>query len=177
MMLRPLVTIGAALLLALAGTAFADAHASAHEYSVEVMITDIVMVGMVPGGVRGDGAFAGTITDGLFAGSTVDGIDRSLIREDGALVIDVRMRILVPDALPVAVTMKGFWVAPFEMPLEALLDPEAGFPDADIPGHGVVWHETMLPEYQHLNHTLFSFTGIINLGRGTVRWTSRSMVE
>lgn len=176
-MLRPLVTICLTALLALGGAVGADAGAAANAYSVDATITEILMVGLVTGGIRGDGVFTGTITEGLFAGSTVDGIDRSLIRADGAFAIDVRMRIRVPDALPVVATIKGFWVAPFEMPLEALLDPEAEFPDADIPGHGVVWHETMLPEYQHLNHTLFSFTGIINLGRGTVRWTSRSMVD
>ena len=68
------------------------------------------------------------------------------MRPDGVIVIDARMSIATPYGLPVAARIKGYRVSTVEMPpLEALLDPDFEFPDIDMPGHAVVWHETMLP--------------------------------
>lgn len=178
MVLRLLMVICLAALLALAGTALADAHGAANGYSVEATVTAIHPIGLVPGGLRMNGHFAGTITDGLFAGSSFEGVDYNLMRPDGVLVANVHMLIAIPDGPPVAVRIKGFWVPTHEFPpLEAFLDPEFEFPDIEIPGHMAVWHETMLPQYAHLNHTLFGFSGTLNLARGELRWTVRSLAE
>ena len=177
-MLRPLTTICLAALLALTGTAFADAHVEANGYTLEVTITDTTIYGLVPGGMRADPSWVGTVTEGLFAGGAVTGIDYILMRPDGVIVIDARMSIATPYGLPVAARIQGYWVPTVEMPpLEAMLDPDFEFPDIDIPGHAVVWHETMLPQYAHLNHTLFAFSGTLNLARGELRWTVRSLAE
>jgi len=177
-MQRLLTAICLAALLALAGAAFADAHVAADGYTTEATVTAIHPIGLVPGGLRMNGHFAGTITDGLFAGSSFEGIDYNLMRPDGVLVADVHMLIAIPDGPSVGVRIMGFWVPTFEMPpLEAWLDPDFEFPDSDIPGHMVVWHQTMLPQYAHLNHTLFAFSGTLNLARGELRWTVRSMAE
>ena len=177
-MQRLLTTICLAALLALAGTAFADAHVAANGYTTEATVTGIHPIGLVPGGLRMNGHFAGTIIDGLFAGSSFEGIDYNLMRPDGVLVADVHMLIAIPDGPPVGVRMQGFWVPTFEMPpLEAFLDPDFEFPDMEIPGHAVVWHETMLPQYAHLNHTLFAFSGTLNLARNEARWTVRPFAE
>lgn len=175
-MLRPLMVICLASLLALVGTAFADAHGGV--YTTEGSVVAYHVVGMVPGGLRLNSHFAGTITDGLFAGSTFEGIDYVLMRPDGVMVIDGRSIINIPDGPPIASSFKGYWVPTIEMPpLEAFFDPEFEMPDIEIPGHAVVWHETMLPQYAHLNHTLFAFSGIINIARSEARWTVRPLAE
>ncbi|GEM_PF-1202680 len=177
-MLRPLMAICLAAMLACSSTAFADTHGTATGYTAEATVTAIHPIGLVPGGLRMNGHFVGTITEGLFAGSTFEGIDYNLARPDGVFVADVRMLIAIPDGPPVAVRIMGFWVPTDEMPpLEAFLDPDFEFPDVDIPGHMAVWHETMLPQYAHLNHTVFGLSGTLNLARGELRWTVRSLAE
>lgn len=177
-MIRTLTATCFAALLALAGTALADAHVAANGYTTEATVTAIHPIGLVPGGLRMNGHFAGTITEGLFAGSSFEGVDYNLMRPDGVLVANVHMLIAIPDGPPVGVRIQGFWVPTFEMPpLEAFLDPDFEFPDSDIPGHMAVWHETMLPQYAHLNHTLYVFTGTMNVARGELRATYRPLVE
>ena len=175
-MLRPLTAICLAALLALAGTAFADAHEGV--YTTEGSVVEYHVIGLVPGGLRLNSHFEGTITDGLFAGSTFEGTDYVLMRADGVMVINGRSIINIPDGPPIASSFKGYWVPTFEMPpLEAFFDPEFEMPDMEIPGHAVVWHETMLPQYAHLNHTLYVFTGTMNAARGELRATYRPLVE
>lgn len=165
-------------LLAIAGTAIAEDTPATTFYTGEGTVVGYDFVGLVPGGLRLNSKFAGTVTDGLFAGSTSEGIDYVLIRPDFVMEMNAREIITIPDGPPVAVTIKGFWVPTMEMPpLEAMLDPDFEFADVEIPGHGAAWFETMAPQYAFLNHTVFSFTGTINIARGEIRLTYRSLAE
>jgi len=175
-MQRLLTTICLAALLALAGTASADAHGAT--YTTDLSVVELHFIGLVPGGLRLNSHFEGTITDGLFAGSSVTGIDYALIRPDGVIVMNGHKLIMIPDGPPIAVAFQGYWVPTSEMPpLEAFLDPEFEMPDMDMPGQGVAWHETMLPQYAHLNRTLYVFTGTINAARGEIRGYYRPLTE
>ena len=165
-------------LLTIAGTALAEDPPATTFYTVEATVVGYDFIGLVPGGLRLNSKFAGTVTDGLFAGSAAEGVDYVLIRPDFVMEINIREIITIPDGPPVAVTIKGYWVPTTEMPpLEAMLDPDFAMPDVEIPGHGAAWFETMAPQYAFLNHTVFSFTGTINIARGEVRVTYRSLAE
>ena len=165
-------------LLVIAGTAIADDVPVTTFYTSEAALVGVDFIGLVPGGLRLNSKFTGTVTDGLFAGSTTEGVDHVLIRPDFVMEMNAREIIAIPDGPPVAVTIMGFWVPTTEMPpLEAMLDPDFAFADVEIPGHGAAWFETMAPQYAFLNHTVFSFTGTINIARGEVRVTYRSLAE
>jgi len=59
-------------------------------YSFQAQVTRIAPIGLVPGGLRSDVGFTGTLTDGPLVGSTIEGVDYLLIRHDGVAVIDAR---------------------------------------------------------------------------------------
>jgi hypothetical protein len=52
-------------------------------YSFQAQVIRIAPIGLVPGGLRSDVGFAGTLTDGPLVGSTIEGVDYLLIRHDG----------------------------------------------------------------------------------------------
>ncbi len=165
-------------LLTLAATAIARDVPVTAFYTAEATLVGYDFVGLVPGGLRLNSKYTGTVTDGLFAGSAVEGVDYVLIRPDFVMEMNIREIITIPDGPPVAVTVRGFWVPTVEMPpLEAMLDPDFAMPDVEIPGHGAAWFETMAPQHAFLNHTVFSFTGTINIARGEVRVTYRSLAQ
>ena len=167
-----------ALMAGVVGTAIAQDAPMPTFTTHEAQLVRADVIGLLPHGMRVNSHYAGTVTEGLFAGLPVEGIDYVLIRYDGVMVIDSRGVILLPTGLVVGYSLKGYWDAPVEMPpLEALLDPEFQFPDEDVPGHGVAWFETMVPEYAFLNHTLFAWTGVINLGKQEVWGHYRALSE
>ncbi len=170
-----LATIMAAL-VAITGTAIADDAMATPYYVVEVQVVDQNLVGLVPEGLRLDGHTRGVITEGLLAGATTTGIDYLLIRPDGVGVIYVRGFVEHPDGATAAFTMRGFLGEPAPGMIEAMLDPEYVPPDVDIPLHGASWMEAMAPQDAYVNHTVFGFTGTINLAKGMLRITLRSLV-
>ena len=136
------------------------------------------MIGVVPEGRRLDSKTSGVVTEGLFAGNHVEGIDRVLFRHDGVMVIDYRGVILLPDGLAVGITLKGFMHdATLTPPFEAMLDAELEFADVDMPIHGAVWFQTMVPEHAFSNDRVFSFAGALDVAEGEVRAIYRSLVE
>ncbi len=167
-----------AAVLAITGTASGD-EAPAHTHmTMEASMTGVHVIGLVPEGLRLDSKTAGVVTDGLFAGSAVEGIDHVLFRHDGVMVMDYRGAILLPNGLAVALTLRGFMHdATLTPAFEAMLDPEFEFADIDMPVHGAAWFQTMAPEYAFLNHTVFSFTGTLNIATGEVRATYISLAE
>jgi len=130
---------------------------------------------LVPEGLRGDGHTLGVITEGMLAGATMTGTDYIVYRHDGVGVIDARYFVSGEDGSTAAITLKGFLGEPSPGLLEALLDPEFEFPDMDIPLHGAAWLQTMAPQYAFANHTVFGFTGTINLAAGLLRLSFRSL--
>ena len=162
-------------LVAVPGTTIAQDAPDTPYFVVEVQLVEQNLVGLVPEGLRLDGHTRGAITEGLLAGATTTGIDYLLIRQDGVGVIDVRGFAQHPDGATAAFAMRGYLGEPAPGVVEAMLDPEYVPPDADIPLHGASWWETMAPQYAFLNHTVFGFTGTINLATGMLRMTFRSL--
>jgi hypothetical protein len=144
-------------------------------YAFEAEFTRLTPIGLVPTGARIDVGFAGTLNEGPLAGSTVEGIDYLLMRRDGTSVIDVREVVTRSDGATAAIAAGGFVVPPFPMPpLEAMLEPDFVWPDLDLPLHGSARVETMIPELQSANSTVYAFTGTANVGAGrlAIRATS-----
>jgi hypothetical protein len=161
--------------VSIAITAMAD-ETNERPYGIlEGQIVGQDFIGLVPEGLRFDGHSSGVITEGLLAGATTSGVDYMLYRHDGVGVIDVRGFSVHPDGFSVSMTMKGFVGEPSPGSFEAMLDPAFEPPDVDIPLHGAAWFQTMAPEYAFLNHTVFGFSGTINMATGVLRVTYRSL--
>jgi hypothetical protein len=156
-------------------TAAADETNEAPTFVLEGQIVGQDLIGLVPEGLRLNGHTSGVITEGILVGATTNAIDYMHYRHDGVGVIHVRGYSVHPDGFTVAVTMKGFLGEPSPGLLEAMLDPAFEPPDVDIPLHGAAWFETMAPAYAFLNHTVFGFSGTINMVTGALRVTYRSL--
>ncbi len=180
-MRRPPFTIVLAALVAIAGTALAQDERAEAYMILDGRIDSSVIVGLVPEGIRLDIELSGEFEEGVFAGATGTWTNYLLIRRDGVRVMDVRGYAEAPDGTRVVWTMKGFFGEPSPPPLEArieaMLDPEFEYPDVDLRLHGAAWFQTMAPEYAFVNHTVFSFDGIVNPFQGTTRVTFRSLAD
>lgn len=138
-------------------------------YSFQAQLTRISPVGLTPEGLRIDVGFAGTVTAGAWAGCVIEGTDYLYIRPDGIGVIDARELISGEQGVRAAVHAEGYIVPPFEMPpLPALLDPAFAWPDVELPLHGSARVQTAVPESGPANHTVFGFTGSVNMSRGAL---------
>lgn len=138
-------------------------------YSFQAQLTRIAPVGLTPEGLRIDIGFAGTVTAGPWAGCVIEGIDYLHIRPDGIGVIDARELVSGEQGVMAAVHAEGYVVPPFEMPpLPALLDPTFAWPDVELPLHGSARVQTALSENGSANHTVFGFTGSVNMSRGSL---------
>jgi len=164
-----------AVLIVISGTAIADDAGEAPYLVMEVQIVGQDFIGLVPEGLRLDGHTSGEITEGLLVGSTTTATDYLLYRHDGVGVVDVRCVAVHPEGATVAMTLKGYLGEPMPGMLEMMLDPEFEMPEIDIPMHGAAWMQTMAPQYAFLNHTVFGFTGAMNMAEGVVRVTLRSL--
>lgn len=140
-----------------------------HRYSFQAQLTRISPVGLTPDGLRIDLGFAGTVTAGPWAGCAIEGIDYLTIRPDGIGVIDARELVSAGQGARAALHAEGYVVPPFEMPpLPALLDPGFAWPDAELPLHGSARVQTAGAESGAANHTVFGFTGSVNMSRGSL---------
>jgi hypothetical protein len=176
-MKKLLLAIGLAATLMVMGTAIAQDAPDTPYFVVEGEAVGQDFVGLVPEGLRIDGHTRGVVTDGLFAGATMSGIDYLLFRHDGVGVIDARWLLVDADGATVAITLKGYIGEPSPGFLEAFLDPEFEPVDVDIPSHGAAWFQTMAPQYAFLNHTVFGFTGSLNIAQGVIRLTGRPLAR
>ena len=174
-MKKLLLTVVMVALVAIAGSANADDASVAPFFVLEGEAVSQDFVGLVPEGLRVNGHIRAVVTDGLFAGATASGIDYLLFRHDGVGVIDARWLLVDADGATVAITVKGFMGEPFPGFLEAFLDPTFEPGDVDIPSHGAAWFQTMAPQYAFLNHTVFGFTGSLNMAQGVIRMIGRSL--
>ena len=164
-----------AAIMGIAGTASADDAAEVPYFEVEAQLVGMDVIGLVPEGLRIDGHTRGVVTDGLFEGFTTTGVDYMVLRHDGVTIIDARWLVVGPDGVTVALVVKGFGGEPSPGLLEAMLDPEFEFPDVDRPMHGAAWLQTMAPQYAFLNHSVFGFTGSVNMTEEALRMTFRSL--
>jgi hypothetical protein len=143
-------------------------------YSFQAQISRIAPIGLVPGGLRSDVGFAGTLTGGPLAGSTIEGVDYLLIRHDGVAVIDARELITAAGGTTASAHADGYIVPPFQMPdLRALLDPSFSWPDTDLPLHGSARLHSAAPALEVVNRSVYSFTGAVNMARGSLVITAR----
>lgn len=145
-------------------------------YGFQAQVNRIAPVGLVPGGLRSDVGFAGTLTDGPLAGGTIEGVDYLLIRPDGVGIIDARELITTTDGTAVSVHAEGYVVPPFAMPdLTVLLDPYFSWPDVDLPLHGSARLQSAAPALEAVNRIVYSFTGTVNMARGSLVVTARQI--
>lgn len=139
--------------------------------------TSILPVGLVTEGLRLDVAFKGTVVEGELSGASITGVDYLLVRHDGVSVIDAHERITTPVGNIIAAHAQGYITAPFEMPpLQTLTDPDFQWPDVELNLHGVLTMQTAVPELSDLAHTMFGFTGTVNVATGVLRLHARSLV-
>lgn len=145
-------------------------------YSFQAQLNRIAPVGMLPGGLRIDVGFSGTVTDGPLAGQSIDGVDYLLIRPDGVAVIDAHELINGTEGASASIHAQGYIVPPFEMPeLSVLLDPSFAWPDVEMPLHGSARPQTALPAMQAANHTVYAFRGSVNMARGLLLVRARAI--
>jgi hypothetical protein len=57
-------------------------------YRFEAALTEVILVGLVPEGIRLDACFSGRVVEGALSGATLRGIDYLLLRADGIGVSD-----------------------------------------------------------------------------------------
>lgn len=147
-------------------------------YAFTAQVTRVVPIGVVPGvGLRIDVGFAGTLTEGPLTGHGIEGTDYLLIRSDGVAVIDARELIADGENGAVTVLARGYIVPPFPLPpLEALLDPEFAWPDADMPLHGATFTQAP-PHLAELNRAVFAFTGTVNMGTGQLQVSAHAITS
>ncbi|MGH3540642.1 MAG: DUF3237 family protein, partial [Pseudonocardiaceae bacterium] len=140
-------------------------------------LTSILPIGLVTEGLRLDVAFKGTVVEGELSGASITGVDYLLVRHDGVSVIDAHERITTPVGNIIAAHAQGYITAPFEMPpLQTLTDPDFQWPDVELNLHGVLTMQTAVPELSDLAHTMFGFTGTVNVATGVLRLHARSLV-
>lgn len=151
-------------------------------YAFSAQVTRMSPVGLVAEGLRLDVGFAGSVTAGPLTGHRIEGVDYLLIRPDGIGVIDVRELITGPADAPgatevvLAAHAQGYVVPPFPMPpLADLLDPSFSWPDLGLPLHGSVRLQSAAPLLSDVNHTVFAFTGTVNMSSGTLLVSVRSI--
>lgn len=123
-----------------------------------------------------DVPFTGTLTSGELEGAELHGVDYLLIRPDGVAVIDAHETIVSNNgASTVHAHATGYLVPPFEMPpLEALLQPDFAWPDVDLPMHGAVTFESG-EKGSVLNSTVYAFTGMVNVARGVISASAKTI--
>jgi hypothetical protein len=89
-------------------------------------------------------------------------------------VIDARELITAPDGTAASAHAEGYIVPPFEMPdLRALFDPSFSWPDTDLPLHGSARWQSAAPALEVVNRSVYSFTGVVNMARGSLVVTAR----
>jgi hypothetical protein len=145
-------------------------------YSFTGQFTDMKAIGITPSGLRLDVSFAGTVTEGALAGERLQGIDYLLIRPDGIAVVDARELIGSGVERQLAVVASGYIVAPFEMPpLAVLASPSFTWPDVELPMHGSSRVETSDPTLAAANHTVYAWTGTVNVARASLAVAAHSV--
>ncbi len=141
-------------------------------------ISDIVPIGLVPGGLRLNLHFEGTIDEGVLAGASVHGIDYLVIRPDGVVALDVRELITSPTGDVVDVRAQGYGQSHADAPvppIEIMRSPEFRWPDAGAPLVGSAFCLTAAPSLAWMNRLVFAFSGTANLGAREIRVTIRPM--
>jgi len=145
-------------------------------YAFQAQLTRVSPVGLVPGGLRIDLGFAGTMTAGPWAGHAIEGTDYLLIRPDGVGVIDARELVSGQQGPAGSVHAEGYVVPPMAMPpLPELLDPSFRWPDAELPLHGSARVCTGDSGAAAANHTVFAFTGSVNMSQGSLAVSARAV--
>jgi hypothetical protein len=138
-------------------------------YRFKAALTETVLVGLVPEGIRLDVHFAGQVTAGALVGARLRGINYLLLRGDGIGVIDEYETIDASDGRVVSAHAQGYIVPPKGAefpPPEVLLSPDFTWPDdVPLPLHGFVLYRTGAPDLAHLNRTVASFHGHVDVGR------------
>ncbi len=146
-------------------------------YGFDATLTSILPIGLVAEGLRLDVAFKGTVVEGGLSGASITGIDYLLIRHDGVSVIDAQERITTPAGNIIAAHALGYITAPFEMPaLHTLTAPDFQWPDVELTLQGVLTMQAAVPELTELDHTMFGFTGTVNVATGVLRLHARSLI-
>jgi hypothetical protein len=138
-------------------------------YRFQASLTETVLVGLVPEGIRLDVHFAGQVTAGAFVGARVRGVNYLLLRGDGVGVIDEHETIDAGDGRVVSAHAQGYIVPPEGAefpPPEVLLSPEFTWPDdVPLPVRGFVLYRTGAPDLAYLNRIVASFDGYVDVGR------------
>ena len=178
-MKKLLSAICLAATLALTATALADDAPTRPYISIEGSTVDQIVIGLVPTGLRIDEVYSATVTSGLFEGATGRSTNYALLRNDGVFVVDIRGAFFATDGVVVGVRIQGY-SQPLPLTPEAFLDPAFEPPDPDeanIRLHGLMWIETMAPQYAFLNHTVFDMHGTFNMATGEMQITYTAMVD
>lgn len=145
-------------------------------YSFTARFTDLKAIGITPSGLRLDVSFTGTVNEGPLAGEPIEGIDLLLIRPDGIGVVEVREVIGKPTGRQVALHCSGYIVPPFDMPpLAVVADPSFAWPDVELPIHGSSRIETTDPALAVANHTVYAWTGTVNVAQANLTVAAHSI--
>ena len=144
------------------------------EYSFQAQLTRITPIGLLSDGLRIDVSFAGALASGPLSGGSIEGTDYLVIRPDGVAVIDAREVMASSDGVAAEAHATGYVVPPFEMPeLSVVAQPSFAWPDVDLPLHGSARIRSAHPVLAAANRFVYSFTGAVNLARGSLTVSAR----
>ncbi|MCV2490796.1 DUF3237 domain-containing protein [Geodermatophilus sp. YIM 151500] len=142
-----------------------DRSTRARIFRMEGRLTELVVVGLLPEGVRMHNTFEGTIVDGEPAGGHVRGIDEFVIRPDGVGAIDAR-EVLSATAGTAYADVLGYAHPPAGMPpppLEVFLDPAFRWPDARFAIECGATYRSAAPGLGELARTAVVHLGWVNM--------------
>lgn len=156
-----LLAISLAATSALSGLALVLADTTPARHSITLVSSTIerVFSGRVPGGLRINATYSGTVTSGFLEGATAEPTDGAPSRPGGIIVVDIRGHVVTPEEPPISTGLQGYGMLPAPLTLESLLDPALETPDLDVVVHGIVWFATMAPRHAFLDHTASTCTG------------------
>jgi hypothetical protein len=144
---------------------------------MEATFTEVAVIGMLPGGLRLDAHYTGSMMAGPLAGAIVRGVDYLSIRSDGVTVLDVRETITIAAGRCIAVRAEGYGRIGSEPKAGAdalpLLGAKVPWPDASSPLLGVAFCQTTDPEFLWMNEAMLVFNGTANLGTGKLQAVGR----
>jgi hypothetical protein len=144
---------------------------------MEGRFTEIVPIGMVAEGFRVNAHYNGTVVEGPLAGAVVNGVDHVLVRRDGISLMDVHQVMITTAGEAIAVHARGYGAAAGIPAAELLLKRAIEWPDQPSGFLGTAFTQTGSPEHAWMNGCILAYSGVANLGTGSLHVSARVLTR
>jgi hypothetical protein len=165
------------VLIEMPGEAHPLAPPLGFRYRMEGRFTEVVPIGMVPEGFRVDAHYTGTVVEGPLAGASVHGVDRVLVRRDGISRQDGHEVITTPAGEVIAIHGTGYGAAAGIPDPTLLASRPIEWPDRPSGFLGMAFPQTGSAEHAWMNRCILAYSGVANLGTGTLRLSARVLTR